>query len=230
MRGLFLKIYLFLVRMAEFLIVATSHIAAQAIRDVERAVASFAPDAVAVELDHGRFHALLSRQKPDYSPRLIRVVGVKGYLFALLGSWLQRRLGRVVSMEPGAEMLAAARLAQGRRLLLIDRELVLTLRRLHASLGWRELRRFLRDLWESLIRPRRIAFDLSSVPDEGMVALLLAELRERYPRPYRVLVEERNSYMVRLLLRYEELHPEEKVLVVVGAGHAPGLRTLLGEG
>jgi len=59
------------------------------------------------------------------------------------------------------------------------------------------------------------------------VERLLGEFGERYPRPYTVLVTERNARMARVLQGYHEEHPERKVLVVVGAGHARGLGVLL---
>jgi len=48
-------------------------------------------------------------------------------------------LGKIVDMTPGSDMLAAVRLAQrdNRKLLLIDRDLHITLQRLNkARVGW----------------------------------------------------------------------------------------------
>ncbi len=209
-------------------IVGTSHIAQQAVKDVERAYAEFSPDIVAVELDPPRLQALLAehREKPSFF-RLLRMVGVTGALFAALGGAAQRKLGRMVGMDPGAEMLAAFRLAQrdGKRVLLIDRDLRVTLRRLR--FGWREIRQLLKDLWRGLLGKDRLSFNLDRVPSEAVVGKLLAEFRTRYPQPYAALVDERNKHMVRSLLDYHETHITERILVVVGAGHVGGMRCLL---
>lgn len=209
-------------------IVCTSHVAQQAVKEVERAYAEFSPDVVAVELDPDRLHALLVQEKerPSFF-YLLKTVGLTGALFATLGGAAQRKLGRMVGMDPGAEMLAAFRLAQrdGKRVLLVDRDLRVTLRRL--KFGWREFRQLLKDLWRGLLGKDRLSFDLDKVPSEAVVGKLLAEFRARYPRPYAALVEERNKHMVRSLLSYHETHITERVLVVVGAGHVAGMRGLL---
>ena len=41
------------------------------------------------------------------------------------------------------------------------------------------------------------------------------------------LVEERNKYMVRQLVRLMKEYPGKKILAVVGAGHEKGMRELL---
>ncbi len=213
-------------------IVGTSHIASQAVRRVKAAFADFVPDVVALELDQGRLAALLADAKPRHGPGMIRIVGVRGYLFALLASWLQRRLGRIVNMTPGVDMLAAFKEAHRaqKRVLLIDQDIRRTLRRLSKALGWRELRQALADAWNGILGRETVRFDLRGVPSEALVARLLGEFRRRYPRPYKVLVEERNRHMARALLAYHERFPEQKVLVVVGAGHKAGMKELLERG
>jgi pheromone shutdown protein TraB len=210
-------------------LVGTSHIASQAVRAVRQAFEQENPDVVAVELDPERLVGLLATERPKVSIRLVREVGIRGYLFALIGGSLQRRLGRIVDVLPGSDMLAAVRLAQhhAKKALLIDRDLRVTLQRLNHALGWRELKQFCWDLWRSFRGKERFSFDLSKIPDERTVERILQEFRQRYPRLYRVLVAERNRHMAEALLVYHRQHPAEKLLVVVGAGHVTGLRQLL---
>jgi len=214
-----------------FCLVGTSHVARDAKKAITTACTAFAPTTIAVELDPGRLEQLLRpvRQRPSLA--LARRIGPKGFLFALFGGWLQRKLGARVNLTPGADMLAAVTLArqQGLRLLLIDQELVVTLRRLNRALGWREARQFLADAWRALLKRERITFDLSKVPGDELVARLISELREKYPRPYQVLVEERNRHMARALRRFRQRFPDERVLVVVGIGHKEGLARLLAQ-
>jgi len=86
----------------------------------------------------------------------------------------------------------------------------------------------LQDFWRGLRGKETFTLDISKVPDEELVERLLAEFRHRYPRPFRVLVDERNQYMAASLLAYHHQNPEERILIVVGAGHATGMRLLLG--
>jgi pheromone shutdown protein TraB len=210
-------------------VVGTSHIASQAVRDVRQAYMEFQPSVLAVELDQNRLAGLLSRERPKPSIRMVREIGVKGYLFAVIGGSLQRRLGRFVGVTPGSDMLAAVRLARkdSKQVLLIDRDLMVTLQRLNRALGWPEFKQFAKDLWRGLLGKERLSFDLSTVPDEQLVTHLLAELKRRYPRPYHILVAERNTYMAASLLSYHAGRPYDRVLVVVGAGHVHGMRQLL---
>lgn len=210
-------------------IVGTSHVARTSAKRIKEAFEAFAPDVIAVELDASRLSALLQNQRATASPALIRSIGLRGYLFAVIGGWLQRRLGRVVNVAPGQDMLAAVKLARQHEkpLLLIDRDVRVTLRRLSAVMGWRELKQFLKDLWEGLVKREHVTITLSDVPDEALIERLLREFRKRYPRPYRVLVTERNKYMVDLLRRYHEQHVTERILVVVGAGHVAGMQKLI---
>lgn len=212
-------------------IVTTSHVAKEAIARVAAAVEEYEPDIVAVELDRNRLHALLSRQRPGYSPTIIRSTGLRGYLFAVIGGLIQRRIGKMVNVTPGADMLAAVQEARQRKLpvLLIDRDVRLTLRRLSRSLGWRELRQSFVDLWRGLVHRERIRIPLDKVPSERLVRRLLGEFKKRYPRPYHVLVEERNQFMAHALLHYHAQHPEHRILVVIGAGHE-GINRLLEAG
>jgi pheromone shutdown protein TraB len=216
--------------MSWFRLVGTSHIAAQSIKEIRKTFEEFAPDAIAVELDAGRLYALQSKAKPSRSPAMIRVVGVRGYIFALIGGFAQQRLGAMVGVAPGSEMLEAVKLAKKdeKQTLLIDQDMRVTLQRLNHALGWRELRQFFRDMWDSLFHKERVAFDLSKVPEQEMVVKLLSVFKGRYPRPYRVLVSERNAFMARALARHHKAYPEQKILVVVGAGHVEGMEELLG--
>lgn len=211
-------------------IVGTSHIASEASRRVELAFKEFSPDVVAVELDSQRLHGLLQGERPNNSVRMIRVVGLRGYLFVLLGSWLQRRLGRMVNMVPGEDMLSAVRLArhEGKRLLLIDRDIRVTLRRLNKALGWQEVKATVKELFRG--RKERLSIRLDRVPSEELVTRLLREFKRQYPRLYKVLVEERNQHMAHALVRFHEQFPEEKLLLVIGIGHQEGIEHLLEQG
>lgn len=213
----------------QYLIVPTSHIARQAQKDIKKAYDKFQPDVIAVELDKHRLFSLLSKQKPNYSLKLMRQVGARGYLFAVIGGFIQRKLGKIVNMTPGADMLAAVKLAKEEKkmLLLIDQDIQITLKKLSKAMGFRELKQFIKDGWNSIWKREKITITLSKTPSPKTVQQLINLFKDRYPRPYKVLVEERNHVMVRSLKRYHTQHPEQKILIVVGAGHASGMEDLL---
>ncbi|MEK6950400.1 MAG: TraB/GumN family protein [Nanoarchaeota archaeon] len=227
-------------------LIGTSHIAPQSIREIRKYLDQEKPDLVAVELDVQRAAALLQEEKRKVSLGQIIHFGIKGYLFAKLGQYLQQKLGKIVGVSPGAEMKAALELAKKQKLpvAFIDQPLAITLQRFSHSLTWKEKGRFVADLFAGLLFPQRQlkklglsglgtgkvgphTWDLKKVPEPELLSGLMKELQRRYPNVYRVLVEERNKYMVRQLVNLLRKHPQKNILVVVGAGHKEGMEELL---
>ena len=152
----------------------------------------------------------------------------------LIGQYLQQKLGKIVGIAPGSEMKTALQLAQEQRkvIALIDQPIEITLRKL--SFTWKEKWHFGMSLLKALISPRQQVkelglenFDLRKVPEKELISSLIKQLRKEYPSLYRTLIEERNRYMVRQLVKLLREHPEKKILVVVGAGHVEGMKELL---
>nr|MCK4930079.1 TraB/GumN family protein [Nanoarchaeota archaeon] len=212
----------------KLVIIGTSHIAESSLKEVETVFRRQEPDIVAVELDHNRLHALLTNKKPNYSPALILSLGLKGYLFALIGSIIQQKLGNIVGIRPGSDMLRAVELARDnkKRIALIDRDVRITLARLSKAIGWREKLNFLVDLFSAPFS-KKMRINLKQVPEKQLVKKLLRILKKRYPGLYKVLVEERNKVMALKLKTLMENYPEQKILVVIGAGHEEDLLRLI---
>src|SRR3989344_3779911 len=86
------------------------------------------------------------------------------------------------------------------KILLIDQEISITLRKLFKTLTWREKLRFAGDLFTGLFGiGEKIAFDLRKVPKEELIDTLVEQVRDRYPSFYTVLIEERNIFMAKRL-------------------------------
>ncbi|MDO8642906.1 MAG: TraB/GumN family protein [Candidatus Woesearchaeota archaeon] len=222
--------------MKHVILLGTSHIAEESVRAIESAIEKHLPDIVAVELDAGRLEALTHKQRRASFFQLVPRVGVTGAVFALIGAYMQKRLGAQVGVLPGADMLAAVRAAQKRKLqvFLIDQNIEVTLARFSQQFTLREKMRLLGDILMALFFPQRqmkkygvFTLDLSRVPSTKLIARLIREIKKRYPSLYRVLIQERNEYMAYQLVRLLHLHPDKKILAVVGAGHEEGMRALL---
>ena len=93
-------------------IIGTSHIAKQSLDEVNDAVAKINPDIIAIELDKRRIYALMHDEKRR--PRLsdIRHIGLKGFIFSIIGAWVEKKLGQLVGIKPGSEMKQAVKLAK----------------------------------------------------------------------------------------------------------------------
>ncbi|MBN2052166.1 TraB/GumN family protein [Candidatus Woesearchaeota archaeon] len=210
------------------IIIGTSHIAQTSLKEIEHVFHNEKPEIIAVELDHQRLSALLSNQKPSYSPSLIPHLGLKGYLFALIGGLIQQRLGTIAGIKPGSDMLRAVQLAQlnKKKVALIDRDVRITLARLSKAIKWREKLNFIIDFFSAPFS-KKIRINLKDVPERELIKKLLAVLKERYPGIYQVLVEERNRFMAIRLRALTENYPDQKILAVIGAGHEEELLGLV---
>ena len=199
----------------------TSHIAKQSLEEVRSSIDKVKPDIIAIELDKKRLPALMSNShKVDL--RSIRIVGIKGFLFSLFGAWAERKLGKLVGVAPGSEMRQAVKIARKEkiRIALVDQDIEITLKRLSQEFTWKEKFNFLIDIIKAvLLRKKEIDFDLRKVPDKKIIKKLIDKLKERYPNLYKVLIEERNKVIARNLKKLMEQNPDQKILVILGAGH-----------
>lgn len=203
-------------------VIGTSHIAEASVRNVRETILAEKPAIVAVELDHARLHALLSEEKPKFSPAMIRTIGLTGFVFFAIASFLQRRLGKLIGAVPGQEMKIAVQIAQQNktRVALIDQPLSITMGNLSRISIWEKLK-LARDLvlGSAGIGTEKMRFDLTKTPSSRFVEMAMKKLRERYPGLYKALVSDRNEYMARMLARIMKLEPESRIVAVVGAGH-----------
>ncbi|MBI4152225.1 TraB/GumN family protein [Candidatus Woesearchaeota archaeon] len=220
-------------------ILGTSHIARQSIEELKRIVTEYQPEIIALELDQERASVLLEGERRSKRPSLLQQVrsfGLKGYLFARLGHYIQQKLGQSVGVSPGSEMKTALEIArkQNLQIALIDQPIHLTLQKFSKGFTWRERGRFASDIFFGLIQPQKqmkkwkiSQFDLRSVPPEEILREMIEHLKERYPSLHKTLIEDRNKYMVRKLVQLVRGNKDKKILVVVGAGHQKGMEELL---
>jgi len=121
-------------------IIGTSHIAKQSLEDVEKAIVEGKPDIIALELDRKRLYSLFKKDRNKIRIYDIRKIGVKGFVFSLIGAWAEKKLGKLVGVAPGSEMKKAVILAKKHKIkvALIDQDIEITLRRFSKSLTWKE--------------------------------------------------------------------------------------------
>ncbi len=203
-------------------LIGTSHIAKESIDAVNQYISHQKPDIVAVELDRSRLAALFDKKDRKIRWKDIKRVGVSGFLFSLIGAWVEKKLGEKVGVAPGSEMLSAIKLAEqsGAKIALIDQDIAITLNRLSKSFSRKEKFRILVDIIKGFVwRKSVIPFDIRKVPSERIIHKLMKEVKLRYPNLYRVLVTERNEVMAQRLAKLMSDFPDRRILAVVGAGH-----------
>jgi pheromone shutdown-related protein TraB len=210
-------------------VIGTSHIAKQSLKEVELTFIKEKPDVVALELDKRRFFALTSKKAGSrFRLRDIKKIGLKGLVFNLIGAWIEQKLGKLVGVKPGSEMVEAIKLANKykKSIALIDQDIEITLRNISSSFSWKEKFNFVIDLFRGLFfkdrELRKVGIkklDLTKVPPQNVVEKIIKQVKKRYPSLYRVLIEERNQVMAANLHKIMSLNPDKKILAIVGAGH-----------
>jgi len=203
-------------------IIGTSHIAQQSVNQVKQNINLDKPDIIAIELDKQRFQALIGgkQRKPNLSD--IRRIGVKGFAFTLIGSWIQKKLGKYVGVSPGSEMKAAIESAKQEKakIVLIDQNIEITLRKFSKTFTWKEKFNLLEDIFKALIiKKPEIKFDLRTVPNKKLVKELISKVKKRYPNIYKVLIKERDELMAHNLFNLMWHESDKKIIAVVGVGH-----------
>ena len=210
-------------------IIGTSHIARESIDQVDRVIKETLPDIVAVELDRKRLYGLLNKDKQRTDWRSIRRIGLQGWLFAIIGSWIEKKLGAEVGVAPGDEMLKAISSAKetGAKIALIDQDIEITLRRFSKNFTWKEKKSLAAEIINGLFKRKKPEFDLQKVPKRKIISELIEEVRKKYPSVYKVLILERNEHMAKELAALIEQNPEKSIVAVVGAGHEQELPALV---
>jgi pheromone shutdown-related protein TraB len=206
-------------------LIGTSHIAKESVADIKASFSETNPDIIAIELDKRRLHVLLHPEK--YQDKIkfrdIFKIGFKGFLFSMVGHWVEKKLGESVGTKPGVDMLTAVELARdsGKQIALIDQDIEITLKRLSKAFSWREKWQVVVDLFNGFVLKKKEieGFDLNKVPSKKMVSKMISVVKKKYPRLFHVLVTERNEVMAKRLMIIMKRNPDKKIMAVVGAGH-----------
>lgn len=211
-------------------LIGTSHIAIESIKEVKKAFKTIHPDILALELDKKRLFSLISNKKRKPSLKEIKKIGLKAYIFNLIGAYAEKKLGSSVGIKPGTEMKIAYLLAKKQKvkIALIDQDIEITLKKLSSRLTWKEKFTFLKDILKALIlRKQEIKFDLRKVPSEEQIRIMINKVKNSYPSFYLTLVKERNIYMAKALKTLTAHNKSSKILALIGAGHEKTLLDLI---
>lgn len=218
-----------------FTLLGTAHVSRSSAEDVGNLLESSDYDAVAIELCPARHHALVN---PDVwgQTDLYRVFkdGRTTMMAAslALGAY-QQRLAEQFGIEPGAEMRAAMEgaLARGLPVLLIDRDIGITLRRVYRNVPWWQRMGLLAGLLGSVLSREQVSEEeIERLKEGDILETTFAEFADRNQVLYEPLIAERDEYMAARLCEETRASGYRKVLAVVGAGHLKGIADYLEQG
>jgi pheromone shutdown-related protein TraB len=208
----------------EIYLVGTAHVSSESAAEVRRVVAEVSPDAIAIELDQGRYQAMTdgkSWEKTDIT-QIIKQKKVGFLLANILLSSYQDRIAKQMEVRVGEEMRTAIELSNTLNLKIecIDRDIQTTFLRI-----WRTLR--LKDKWNLLIALVSSVFEDEKISEQeienlkqgDIIQAMISEFAGKFPRIVETLVYERDQVMA-----YHLKHNQStKIVAVVGAAHVPGI-------
>lgn len=200
-------------------LIGTSHIAKESVDTARIEILNISPNVVALELDRNRLQGLITKETGKITIKHARHIGLKGYLFAKIGHIIEYKLGKMVGVSPGEDMLTGYETAKKikAKIALIDQDIQITLKNFSKEITWKEKFRFFLDIIKAPFTKKKIKIDLKRVPDKALIKEMLEQTKERYPNFYKVIVEDRNRYMAKKL--FVLMKNYEKVLALIGAGH-----------
>ena len=209
-------------------LLGTAHVSSESVDLVRSQIEEWGPDLVAVELCPSRMAALTKPESLE-SEDLLKIIKEGRSAMILLQSALaaqQRRMGISSGEKPGAELLEAVNAAEdsGLPVEMIDRDVVITLRRAWRKMGIIEKWRILNALlWED--DDDEVSID-EVLGDSDLLSSMMEEAREIAPGAGEVLIDERDSFLAG---RIQQIRGKGKILAVIGAGHLSGVAHNLGE-
>lgn len=193
------------------------------------------PQAVCVELDEMRYHALVGDREalrrdleargmnPDASEReRLRHTNTAYQQSARY----QKRMSEQNDSTAGADMVAA--ISAGRscdaEIICIDRDATLTMDRMWKGMGVGERLRYkMSGVLDSVFGMMRVNRTQKEYSKDQ--AAYIENMRRRYPTMVKVLIDERDEFMAARIKEVCAKH--DRVVVVVGDGHVDGLLRLL---
>ncbi|MCK5548844.1 MAG: TraB/GumN family protein [Thermoplasmata archaeon] len=186
-------------------------------RQVRGIILKRRPEVVCIELDRGRFEAMLSKTRTGDAPFMYKLLAL-----------LQRYIASRYEVQLGEEMLTAARAAKeiGAKLAFIDMDAAVFYQRVMATMSFPEKVKMLFGSFTGLfIRKKRIDQELEKFETNEEEYMEMFE--KQMPSVKKVLVDDRNDHMARAIREINKDHHE--VVAVVGDGHVEGIRKLIGD-
>lgn len=215
-------------------LLGTAHVSRASAEAVAAHLESGEYDAVAVELCPSRHNAIVD---PDGLARmdLFRVIreGKAPMVTAslALGAY-QQRLAEQFGIEPGAEMREAIARARALHLpvLLIDREIGITLKRVYRSVPWWKRFALFSGLLASVVSREKVdEQEIERLKEGDILETTFAQFAEEARELYEPLIDERDRYMAARLREAAHSTEPRHVLAVIGAGHLKGIERYLRE-
>ncbi|MFH1656970.1 MAG: TraB family protein [bacterium] len=189
----------------EIILVGTAHISEESVELVTRIINEEKPEAVGVELCQKRYNTIFKKEIWE-NTKIIEIIkkGQTQLLLAnLLISSFQKRMGEELKIKPGAEMIQAVAVAKNlaSQIVLIDRDIQITLKRAWGEMKFLEKIKFLYILLSGIIFPEEMDKELvEKIKEKDIMTQMIEELGKEIPSVKKVLIDERDIYIANKIL------------------------------
>jgi len=215
-------------------ILGTAHVSRASADKVKELIATEAFDAVAVELCPSRHNAIVN---PDSLAKMDLFQVIKKGQASMVAASLalgayQQRMAEQFDIEPGAEMRVAINDAKEAKLpiLLIDREIGTTLKRIYRNVPWWKRFYLFSGLFASIISKEKVSEEeIERLKEGDMLETTFSQFAEQESDLFRPLIAERDEYMSAHLQAEAASGKYTHILAIVGAGHMNGMQKVLQE-
>ena len=209
-------------------LIGTAHVSQASVEEVTLFIKENKPDVVCIELCKARYETM--RDKDRWKKMDVYKVIKEGKSFLLLTNLMissfQYKIGKKLGVKPGAEMMAAIEAAEsiGSEIVLIDRDVQITLKRTWRNMGFFKKLKLMYALLGGLILNEEISEkDIEKLKSSDTLSDAMASLGQEIPGLKETLIDERDRFMASHLTDLKG----KKIVAVVGAGHVPGMQTYM---
>jgi len=181
------------------------------------------PDVICVELDKQRYNAILMKKS---NPKAYEDAKKNlPFIYKMLGRF-QESMASEYGVNAGDEMLAAINYAQSHGLPaeFIDMNAQKLFIKMWKTMPFSEKFRLLLSGFGGLfVSKKRVEKELGNI--QGNFDVYMEEIGKKFPTIKTTLIDKRNDYMVNIITTLNENN--EKIMVVIGDGHVPGISKIL---
>ena len=214
---------------SEITLIGTAHVSQLSVEMVEEKIATGDYDCVAVELCAPRLENITNqawwKNLDIYQIFKKKKAGL--LLINLALTAYQKRLAERIGVEAGKEMVRAVELSRENhlRLEVIDRNISTSLHRLVTEVSFWQKMKIVGGLVVGVFVGEEISEEqIEDLKRGDMLHAVVSEFGEELPEIKRVLIDERDEYMVGRLNQISASHDApKKILALVGAGHLMGM-------
>lgn len=214
---------------AVYHIIGTAHVSEASRAEVERIIGELRPDKVCVELCKERYDSFYDANR--WKKLDIFDVIRKGKFLYLLAniaiSAFQRKIGAKLGVKPGAELIGAAEAGTrvGAEVVLIDRNIHTTLKRVWANLGFWTKGELFSEIIASLFvsddsSKEETSQEIEKLKEDANISSMMEVFAKELPQVHTPLIDERDRYLVAKM----RACGGKNVVAVVGAGHVAGMQ------